>query len=338
MKIVCCCGEQRYVDLLKSFVNGIKKHVLVDSVKFINIRGTTVGNENYTLTAIKKDPDGFVNKHKADVVLLIGYQSRYHDRLIDCYKKSGSIVFIISDGAVQSIDKYSKDYFYSVSLTRPSCYGDHIYEIDLPYRDPLPYKNWIKEWNTGSEGHILICHQPSKECESYFEKFILRSLDTDRNVIYRTHPRTNPLKNPRIEPYTLFSESVFKHKKSTNLEWHTAQDYTLEQDLYGAYCMITCFSLSTVYSALKGIPIITTGSSMAEMVANRWHPDIFENGTIEMPDRVPWMNWLTWQQYTKYDMETGIPWTYFVESRKRFDSVPQDDYIPPKLDPLDKGV
>lgn len=78
----------------------------------------------------------------------------------------------------------------------------------------------------------------------------------------------------------------------------------LEQDLYGAHCLVTHGSVVAVEAAIYGCPVFVDASSAAAEIG-RTDLDIDNPAT---PDRSDWLAGLAAGQFTLNEILAGKPW------------------------------
>lgn len=90
----------------------------------------------------------------------------------------------------------------------------------------------------------------------------------------------------------------------------------LEQDLDGAWALVTHSSNVAVDAVISGIPVFVAPSSPAAMVGRA----DFEFENPVMPDRKLWLNSLLCQQFTLREMQKGTAFHYLNMIRKLVES------------------
>lgn len=79
----------------------------------------------------------------------------------------------------------------------------------------------------------------------------------------------------------------------------------LQQDLRGAFCLVTHSSAAAVEALLSGIPVVCTGACGASPIARRYI------NLVESPlyaEREPLMNFLADNQWTAEEIRRGVAW------------------------------
>lgn len=83
----------------------------------------------------------------------------------------------------------------------------------------------------------------------------------------------------------------------------------LHQDLKGAHCLVTHGSNAAVEAVIMGCPVVVHPDSAASLVGLT---DINEVERPVYPDRQPWLNSISWSQYSEAEMTSGFLWKHLT--------------------------
>lgn len=154
----------------------------------------------------------------------------------------------------------------------------------------LASKQKLQPYRKGT--HILVC--PSSDTMTKFitgksmhewvtETVLEIKNHTDRPIHVRYKPRVKGMSGPDAEILTGLG--------------------SVHQELEDCWCVITTVSLVAYEAQLMGVPTICHPDSFASEVSTH---DI---STIENPlrvDRLPWLQWLSYQQFTEKEIRSGF--------------------------------
>ena len=242
---------------------------------------------------------------RADAHLVYSRMYNFADKVINKCNYLGKPVLVIDSGYVR------RGEYYAVGL------GGINYEADFKNSNsPADRFNAlgveIKPWREGGE-YVLLCGQraiditlPCRPCKwAAVMRDVVRSV-TDLPILYRPYP-SEPAAYARIG-------GALPSRGS------------LEDDLAGAALLVTHTSNVVVQALLDGIPCVTTGKSVADRVVSiglkpepepplpAWargkaalirHMQDAPRHTL--PDRTQFFHDLAYAQWTKDEMESGIP-------------------------------
>ncbi len=240
-----------------------------------------------------------------DAHLVYSRMYNFADKVINKCNYLGKPVLVIDSGYVR------RGEYYAVGL------GGINYEADFKNANsPADRFNAlgveIKPWREGGE-YVLLCGQraiditlPCRPCKwAAVMRDVVRSV-TDLPILYRPYP-SEPKVYARIDG-TLPSRG------------------SLEDDLAGAALLVTHTSNVVINALLDGIPCVTSGHGVAERVVTiglKPEPEplfpawargkaalirhVLDAPRHTLPDRVPFFNDLAYAQWTKDEMESGLP-------------------------------
>jgi len=240
-----------------------------------------------------------------DAHLVYSRMYNFAGRVIDKCRHLGKPVLVIDSGWIR------RGEYYAVGL------GGINYEADFKNAnspadrfDRLGVE--IKPWREGGE-YVLLCGQRRIDitlpCDPWQWASVMRDVVrsvTDLPILYRPYP-SEPKVYARIDG-TLPSRG------------------SLEDDLAGAAMLVTHTSNVVVQALLDGIPCVTTGKGVADRVVSiglKPEPEpplpawargkaalirhVLDAPRHTLPDRVPFFNDLAYAQWTKDEMESGLP-------------------------------
>ena len=158
----------------------------------------------------------------------------------------------------------------------------------------------LKPWRKGS--NLILCGQvpwdASVDHSNHFQWLQQTAEELKKTglpVVFRPHPLAKLAPLPGIEYSTV----------------------PLKQDLQNAHCVVTFNSNAGVEALLEGVPVYAADEgSMAWPVALKSlssiaHPlTAIDDGSILEPDRVQWLNNLSYCQWTLKEMANGEAWTH----------------------------
>jgi len=240
-----------------------------------------------------------------DAHLVYSRMYNFADRVIDKCRHLGKPVLVIDSGYIR------RGEYYAVGL------GGINYEADFKNANsPADRFNAlgveIKPWREGGE-YVLLCGQrviditlPCKPPQwAAVMRDVVRSV-TDLPILYRPYP-SEPKVYSRIDG-TLPSRG------------------SLEDDLADAALLVTHTSNVVIQALLEGIPCVTTGKGVADRVVSiglKPEPEpplptwargkaalirhVLDAPRHTLPDRVPFFHDLAYAQWTKDEMESGLP-------------------------------
>ena len=119
---------------------------------------------------------------------------------------------------------------------------------------------------------------------------------TDRKIIFRPHPLF-PYKNWHLDN---MPDNV------------TISSSSFDNDLDNAWCTVVFNSNCSVESAIKGIPTFAFDEGcMAWDIANK---NINNIESPDLPDRVQWLNNISYSQWNLEEFSKGLPWIHITRS------------------------
>lgn len=145
----------------------------------------------------------------------------------------------------------------------------------------------VREWRTNGI-HVLIA--PSSDSITRWmtgmssEQWLRNTLKdlaqhTDRIIRVRYKPRKHGMSGPMV------------------------QDVPVADDLKDCWAVVTLCSIVGVEAAVAGIPVISHQSSATAAVSTQ---DLADIESPCMPDRGRWLNTLSYRQFTKAEMRSGL--------------------------------
>lgn len=177
----------------------------------------------------------------------------------------------------------------------------------------------FKDWHSPGD-YVLLMGQkegdsalmPLFEKGKHFHAWVLETIleirkHTDRKIVFRPHPRTATRGVALLEKL-LHKEKLVNVEITKNLTIGGNQGGVgLDNDLKGAYCVVTFNSLSGVEAAINGIPVFALdGGSMVYPIA---HKDLSQienlNYDIDLQD---WKNKIAYTIWNKEEVSTGECW------------------------------
>lgn len=242
---------------------------------------------------------------RADAHLVYSRMYNFADKVINKCNYLGKPVLVIDSGYVR------RGEYYAVGL------GGINYEADFKNANS-PADRFarlgveIKPWREGGE-YVLLCGQraiditlPCKPPQwAAVMRDVIRSV-TDLPILYRPYPS---------EP-----------KVYARIDGALPSRGSLEDDLAGAALLVTHTSNVVINALLDGIPCVTSGHGVAERVVTiglKPEPEalfpawargkavlirhVLDAPRHTLPDRVPFFNDLAYAQWTKDEMESGLP-------------------------------
>lgn len=191
-------------------------------------------------------------------------------------------------------------------------------------------------WQFDQSGHILILLQLPGDASLrgmniyQWAENIIESirLHTNKKIIIRPHPLA-PLRTGE-EFYDFFFRI---HKKNpSNIEFINSIEISLQENLKGAYCSVSCSSGSAIDSILCGIPTVVTDPGSFCFDISSHHPEDINN--IKIATDIEVRNLLTKLSYSQWsvdEMSEGIVWQHILPSLKNIqNSLPMLDEIKKK--------
>lgn len=201
----------------------------------------------------------------------------------------------ISDGYLQrsadSIPRYSSGY-WAVSLN-----GLNIY-TKAPFEE-MPSDRWdrlniaLQPWkHDGKE--IVVAHQHGLDWKGgnrkeEFDLIMHAAKNTGKRLLVRYHPNYWGAVPKGLKEYCFSSSQARRHKNP------------IENDLTDAYCLVSVDSNAAINAIINGIPSFL----MRECLPLAKVGTDFVNRFF--PERQPWFNWLTYQQWTAEEIGSGTP-------------------------------
>jgi len=217
--------------------------------------------------------------------------SRRRQRVIDGQRQARKKIIIIEKGYI------NRDDYYSVGFNDINGWADfRNTEITDPTRT-TELKIDIKPWRKKGEYILLIGQVPwdasvqDSDHQQWLEDTV-EDLQTMFNfpIVFRPHP--------------LAPEAI------KSLEGVRSSNSSLKEDFEKAYAVVTFNSTTAVESVIEGIPtFVADRGSMAWDVGNI---DMALLDDPFCPDRTEWLNRLSYAQWTKEEMRTGLPWLHLM--------------------------
>lgn len=296
-KILLCSPREKWKPFLESIVSGFHKLYECEyEFKLINGR-------------LPNECDDY------DLAITVAWNQNYEGKkLLTKFNSMKKDMIFLSDGCFFYNKKTTSEllnYPFAVFVngTQSSPVSDKHYRTDLPNdRVKLfyPESKLIKWRPKGS--FIIITHQSGSDFRGnskckFYNDIVDKCSKLDRNIIFRLHPNA--------------SKSTFLEKKkqyasySRVLVQRSEHDREMSKVLKGAHCLITYGGKSPAKAIIGGIPSLTYDITIAEMVAER---DFNKIENPRMPDREPWMNWLSYNHWTGNEMSNNLPWKFMLNN------------------------
>lgn len=233
----------------------------------------------------------------ADILVIMGWHDKGAIQYTQKYRPKIPVL-IITDGYLKR-RKYAQDrehkypdwVHFGVSLSYPAGYSQIPYRSNYP-DDRLGIK--IQPKTTGGKD-IMVAYQKGKD-----------ALGRERESFYRDVTRT-------IKDYVLRIHPTFRPDKKELVNVLGRNKYhmmPLEQHLENVETVISFDSNINVESAAMSRTIFEQGRSMAWPVAFKWGKKDYK--PVET-NKQNWLNWLSYQQWTKQEMSNGKCWDYIIK-------------------------
>ena len=144
----------------------------------------------------------------------------------------------------------------------------------------------FKGWTTNTE-HILLC--PSSPTVTFFINDMSQE-EWEENVRSELRQHTDrPVK--------------FRNKPRPGNQWWNTD---IKEDLKGCHCLITNMSLAAVDAVINQVPVLTHAHNIGYRGSINNLPNINTPYTPPREIVEPWLNWLSHNQFTISEIESGL--------------------------------
>lgn len=224
-----------------------------------------------------------------DDLLIIWNRYAHFDFTAQTFERAGATVLVAENGYIGADEKGHKLY----ALARNGHNGSgtwHVGNEDRWGKLGIPVQAWREDGR-----HILIIGQrnigsPLMASPMGWEQKMAADLRriTRREVRVRHHPES---RNVAIRPKT-----------------------TLEDDLRGAWAVVTWASAGGVKALVSGIPVFFAAPHWIASGAASRQVERIDNPPL--PDRMAALRRLAWGQWTLKEIESGLPFRYLLGSNQ----------------------
>ena len=230
-------------------------------------------------------------------VLWRGRMERYQ-RIWNEYRKNNKPVIVIEVGGLR------RNQSFKIGINGINRDADFANQEFDDKRWPL-FDHELKPWSPTGE-LIVICgqHDASEQWKGLpkMQNWIAQQITeirkyTTRPILVRPHPRN------QID----FSEKDFENVKvrMPKRDYKTYDDTDFKKTLERTWAVINHSSNPAMEAVIRGVPVFVSESSLCHDVGNTSLADI---NTPAMPNRITWVNWLSYTEWFKDEIEQGLPW------------------------------
>jgi len=230
-------------------------------------------------------------------VLWRGRMERYQ-RIWNEYRKNNKPVIVIEVGGLR------RNQSFKIGINGINRDADFANQEFDDKRWPL-FDHELKPWSPTGE-LIVICgqHDASEQWKGLpkMQNWIAQQITeirkyTTRPILVRPHPRN------QID----FSEKDFENVKvrMPKRDYKTYDDTDFKKTLERTWAVINHSSNPAMEAVIRGVPVFVSESSLCHDVGNTSLADI---NTPAMPNRITWVNWLSYTEWFKDEIEAGLPW------------------------------
>jgi hypothetical protein len=201
-----------------------------------------------------------------------------------------------------SFHRSVSDNYWGIGFKRP--HGDYRYSEALPpdrWEKLKEYYNIkVKPWSSGSD--IVIAHQPNRGFDGeirypFYDNIISECLKTNRKVIICT----SPVKGGK--------ELLDKYRNKWT-DMGCKFKVGIDGNLDNAYCFISSGGTTASKAIFSGVPVFGGELNITNPIfpLNTNIKEFLKNPP--KPNRIPWFNWIAYQEWTIDEMSNGEALNY----------------------------
>jgi len=206
-------------------------------------------------------------------------------------------------------DKQHRSYCVFVNGTHFTKFGLKRYDVTYDtnriskfFKDEYSIKPWN---NAGSKILILHYNTPTWDGllkDKFYSKVYETCINSGRDIIFRTQPGQN---------YNINYLDKLKKLGFEIHKWSNVSPNNIQQSLNDCYCSVSYGGKSPSKSIIYGVPSITSGPNMAELVSECNINNIL---SPNKPDREQWFKWLSYCHWSEDELEDGSMWKYYFDN------------------------